>query len=148
MPSELIPWRHEMERLKREMDQLYERLLGWVPARRSDDKRGWIPLVDMNEDENGITVRAEIPGVEAKNIEISLEGNVLTLRGERKRESVEADHELCRSERSYGPFERSIRMPVDVDPDQARASYRHGVITVELVKADKKRPKKVDIATD
>ena len=148
MPSDLIPWRHEMERLKREMNQLYERLLDLGPLRRFDVAFAWVPVIDMSESGSHITVHAEIPGMEPKNIEVSVQGNVLTIRGERKQESIEEDKEVYRSERSYGTFERSIRLPANVDPEQAKASYTNGVLRIKLLKVDKNRPKKVQIFTE
>jgi HSP20 family protein len=150
MPSELIPWRHEMERLKREMNQLYERLLDLGPLRRFDAAWAWVPVIDMSESESHITVHAEIPGMEPNDIEVFVQGNMLTIRGERKQESIEEDKEVYRSERSYGAFERSIRLPANVDPEQSKASYTHGVLRIKLLKVDKIRPKpkKVQISTE
>ena len=148
MPSELIPWRHEMERFKREMNQLYEKLLDLGPLRRFDAAWAWVPVIDMSESGSHITVHAEIPGMEPKNIEIFLQGKLLTIRGERKQESIEEDKEVYRSERSYGTFERTIRLPADVDPEQAKASYNNGVLRIKLLKVDKNRPKKVRISTE
>jgi HSP20 family protein len=148
MPSELIAWRHEMERLRREMNQLYEKFLDLGPLRRFDAAWAWVPVIDMSESGSHITVHAEIPGMEPKNIEVSLQGNMLTIRGERKQESIEEDKEVYRSERSYGTFERTIRLPADVDPEQAKASYSKGVLRVKLLKVDKNRPKKVQISTE
>jgi HSP20 family protein len=148
MPSELIPWRLEMERLKREMNQLCEKLLDLGPLRRFDAALAWVPVIDMSESGSHITVHAEIPGMEPNNIDVSLQGNMLTIRGERKQESIEEDKEVYRSERSYGIFERSIRLPANVDPEQAKASYRNGVLRIKLLKVDKNRPKKVQILTE
>jgi HSP20 family protein len=117
MPSELIPWRLEMERLKREMNRLCEKLLDFGPLRRFDGAWAWVPVIDISESGSHITVHAEIPGMESKNIEVSVQGNMLTIRGERKQESIDENKEVYRSERSYGTFERSIRLPSDVDPE-------------------------------
>jgi HSP20 family protein len=148
MPSELIPWRHEMERLKREMNQLYERLLDLGPLRRFDAAWAWVPLIDVSESGSHITVHAEIPGMDPNDIEVSVHGNTLTIRGERKQERIEEDKEVYRSERSYGNFERSIHLPANVDPEQAKASYINGVLRIRLLKVDKNRPKKVQILTE
>ena len=149
MPSDLIPWRHDMERLKREMNQLCEKLLDVGSLRPFDVAFAWVPVIDMSESGSHITVHAEIPGMEPKNIEVSVQGNMLTIRGERKQESIEEDKkEVYRSERSYGTFERSIRLPANVDPEQAKASYTNGVLRIKLLKVDKNRPKKVDILTE
>jgi HSP20 family protein len=148
MPSELIPWRHEMERLKREMNQLYERLIDLGPLRRFDAAWAWVPLIDVSESEGNITVHAEIPGMDPNDIEVSVQGNTLTIRGERKQESIEEDKEMYRSERSYGNFERSIPLPAAVDPEQAKASYTNGVLRIKLLKVEKNRPKKVQILTE
>jgi HSP20 family protein len=148
MPSELIPWRHEMERLKREMNQLYERLIDLGPLRQFDATWAWVPLIDVTESGCHITIHAEIPGMDPSDIEISVQGGTLTIRGERKQESIEEDKEVYRSERSYGNFERSIRLPAAVDPEQAIASYTNGVLRIKLLKVDKNRPKQVQILTE
>jgi HSP20 family protein len=137
-----------MERLKREMAQLYEKLLDFGSLRRIDGAWGWVPLIDMSESGSEITVYAEIPGMDAKNIEVSLQGSTLVIRGEREQESTGKDKEVHRSERSYGAFMRSMRLPADVDAERAKASYENGVLRITLVKVDKKRPKKLQISTE
>ena len=148
MPSELIPWRAEIERLRREMDQLCQRFSDLRFLRRFAQAGEWHPIIDISESESEIVVHAEIPGMEGKDIDVSLEGSVLTIRGERKREMMEKDEEVYPSERGYGAFLRSIRLPGDVDPDRAKASYSNGILRVKLPRTDKRWPRKIQITTE
>ena len=148
MPSVLLPWRHEIDRLKREMHQLCERLFDLGPLPRFDRDPDWFPAVDLTESASVITVYAEIPGVEAEDIDVSLEGNVLTIRGQRKRESMQKDEEVRRPERSYGAFLRSIRLPAEVDPDETKASYSDGVLEVRMPKVNKEGARKIPISME
>jgi HSP20 family protein len=145
--SELIPWRGEMERLRNEMDRLYERFFDWRPLRRFGEAGEWMPSVDISETEKEIIVKAEVPGMESKDIHVSIDGNVLTLRGERKHEKEEKGENFHRVERSYGNFSRSIRLPADVAQDKAKASYKRGILKITMPKTQKESVKKIQVKT-
>jgi HSP20 family protein len=144
--SELIPWRGEMERLRNEMDRLYERFFDWRPLRRFGEAGEW-PSIDMSETEKEILVRADVPGMEAKDIHVSIDGNVLTLRGERKQEKEEKGENFHRVERSYGSFSRSISLPAGVAQDKVKASYKRGILKITLPKTQKESVKKIQVKT-
>jgi HSP20 family protein len=144
--SELIPWRGEMERLRNEMDRLYERLFDWRPLRRFGEAGEW-PSVDMCETEKEILVKADVPGMEAKDIHVSIDGNVLTLQGERKQERAEKGENFHRLERSYGLFSRSITLPAGVAQEKAKASYKRGILTITLPKTGRESVKKIQVKT-
>ena len=144
--SELIPWRGEMERLRNEMDRLYERLFDWRPLRRFGEAGAW-PSVDMCETEKEILVKADVPGMEAKDIHVSIDGNVLTLQGERKQERAEKGENFHRLERSYGLFSRSITLPAGVAQEKAKASYKRGILTITLPKTGRESVKKIQVKT-
>jgi HSP20 family protein len=143
--SELIPWRGEMERLRNEMDRLYERFFDWRPLRRFEEAGEWVPSVDVSETEKEIIVKADVPGMEAKDIHVSIDGNVLTLRGERKQEKEEKGENFHRVERSYGSFSRSIRLPAGVSEEKAKASYKRGTLTITMPKTQKESMKKIEV---
>jgi len=145
--SSLIPWRGEMDRLRSEMERLYDRFFDLRPIRRFTDDGEWMPSVDVSETEKEIIVNAEIPGVEAKDIDVNLAGNVLTIKGERKREHEEKEENLHRVERSYGSFYRSLSLPSEVDADKIKASYKKGVLRVTMPKTKRAAGKKIEIAT-
>ena len=145
--SSLIPWRGEMDRLRSEMERLYDRFFDLRPIRRFTDDGEWMISVDVSETAKEIIVNAEIPGVEAKDIDVNLAGNVLTIKGERKREHEKKEENLHRVERSYGSFYRSLSLPSEVDADKIKASYKKGVLRVTMPKTKRAAGKKVEIAT-
>ena len=104
-----------------------------------------MPTVDVSETAKEIIVNAEIPGVEAKDIDVNQVGDVLTIKGERKREHEEKEENFHRIERSYGSFYRSLRLPSEVDGDRIKASYKKGVLRISLPKSKKATAKKIEI---
>jgi HSP20 family protein len=144
--SELIPWRGEIERLRNEMDRLYDRFFDWRPLRRIGEAGEW-PSVDVSETEKEILVKADVPGMEAKDIHVSIDGNVLTLQGERKQEKEQKGKNFHRVERSYGSFSRSINLPAVVAPQKAKASYKRGILKITLPKTQKGSAKKIEVKT-
>jgi HSP20 family protein len=144
--SELIPWRGEMERLRNEMDRLYERFFDWTPSRRFGEAGEW-PSVDVSETEKEIIVKADVPGMDAKDIHVSVDGNVLTLRGERSQEKEEKGENFHRVERSYGSFSRSIRLPAHVAEEKAKASYKKGILKITMPKVQRESVKKIEVKT-
>jgi HSP20 family protein len=105
----------------------------------------FVPPVDVYEDENSIQVRLEVPGVEEKDIDIQLENNVLTIRGERKFEKEEKEENFHRIERRYGSFTRSFTMPSTVNPEAVQADYDKGVLKIQLPKRAEAKPKQIKV---
>ena len=144
--SSLIQWRGEMDRLRSGMERLYDRFFDLRPFRRFTDEGEWMPSVDFSETAKEIIVNAEIPGVEAKEIDVNLKGNVLTIKGERKRELEEKEENFHRIERSYGSFYRSLRLPSEVDGEKIKATYKEGVLRITMPKTKKEAGKKIEIS--
>jgi HSP20 family protein len=144
--SSLIPWRGEVDRLRNEMERLYDRFFDLRPFRRFTEEGEWMPTVDVSETEKEIIVNAEIPGVEAKDIDVNLDGNVLTIKGERKKEHEEKEENFHRIERSYGSFYRALRLPADVDGERIKATYKKGVLRIAMPKTKKETGKKIEIS--
>jgi HSP20 family protein len=123
-----------MPGLKREMDRLFDRFFepdrGEFPATFGE----WAPSLDVSETKDAIVVKVEIPGMEPKDIQVTMQENVLTIKGEKKQEKEEKDERHHRIERSYGAFARSVRMPVGVDDSKVDAKFRNGLLTVTLPK--------------
>lgn len=144
--SNLIQWRGEVDRLRSEMERLYDRFFDLRHFRRFTDEGEWMPSVDFSETAKEIIVNAEIPGVEAKEIDVNLKGNVLTIKGERKREHEEKEENFHRIERSYGSFYRSLRLPAEVDREKIKATYKKGVLRITMPKTKKEAGKKIEIS--
>ena len=110
--------------------------------------RPWTPSVDIKETENEITLIADVPGVEQKDLEIKIEDGTLTLKGERKFEEEKKGEGYHRIERGYGSFVRCFSIPDSVDPEKVKASYKNGVLTVHLPKKEVAKPRTVKVSVD
>jgi HSP20 family protein len=107
--------------------------------------RPWTPSVDILETENELVLKADIPGVEMKDIDIQLENGTLALKGERKFEKEEKDKGFHRLERSYGSFVRYFTLPDTVDAEHVKADYQKGVLTVTLPKKEIAKPRTIKV---
>ena len=105
----------------------------------------FVPPVDIYEDEHSINLRLEVPGVQEKDIDIRLENNTLTVRGERNFEKEEKEENFHRIERRYGAFTRSFTLPNTVDSEKVEANYENGVLKITLAKRAEAKPKQVKI---
>ncbi len=103
----------------------------------------WCPAVDVSEDAKEILVSADLPGVDPKDVEITVKENVLSLSGERKAEKEEKDESYHRVERSYGAFSRSFVLPSTVDETKVSAEYKDGVLRIHLPKREDAKPRKI-----
>jgi len=106
------------------------------------------PPVDVYEDEHSITLKLEVPGVDEKAIDVSIENNTLTVRGERTLEKEEKAENFQRVERQYGSFTRSFTLPNSVDPEQVTAHYDKGVLKISLAKKAEAKPKQIKVNVD
>lgn len=130
------------ERMNRLFDESYRSRTG------EDDWAlggSWAPAVDIYEHENNIVLKAELPGVDPKDVDIRLENNTLTLRGERKFDSDVKKENYHRVERAYGSFTRSFTLPTIVDQNNIKAEFKDGVLRVTLPKREEARPKQIQI---
>jgi len=109
-------------------------------------KESWSPAVDIFETENEVVIKAELPGMEAKDIEITLENNVLMLRGDRRFENETKNENYHRVERSYGNFTRSFSLPAFVDDSKVHAEYKNGLLRIVLPKKEQAKSKEIKIA--
>ena len=106
---------------------------------------GFAPPVDIYEDEHTITLKLEVPGIDEKDIDVRVEGNTLTVHGERKIEKEEKEENFRRIERQYGAFTRSFTLPSSVDPGQVSAHYDKGVLKINLAKKTEAKPKQIKV---
>jgi HSP20 family protein len=156
--KDLIPWNRENSRvpaayresdpfmtLQREVNRLFDDVwrgldmpsFGRLPSLSANTRAGWSagwPSVEVSETDKEIRVTAELPGLEDKDVEVLLDDDVLTVRGEKKSETEDKERQF--SERFYGRFERRIALGGDVEEDKVQASFKNGVLTVILPKAE------------
>jgi HSP20 family protein len=111
----------------------------------SDVFNAWAPALDLYEDKDNLVVRAELPGMKKEDIDISLHDNTLSISGERKNEKKYEGSQTSREERFFGRFTRSIALPKTVDASKVKASYKDGILTVTLAKAEEAKPKQIEI---
>lgn len=141
---ELTPWRPsgELTRLRKEMDDLWNRFFGEVPAAI---RSRWMPSVDISETDTEIQVRAELPGLDSKDIEVSVSGDILTIKGEKKEKKETKEESYHSRERYYGSFQRSVRLPVQVKSEEAKADFKNGILNLTLPKAESAKSRKIEI---
>jgi HSP20 family protein len=135
----------DMVTLREKMNRLFEDSL----ANKGEDKdfmaSNWAPAVDIYETGNELVLTAEVPGIEEKDIEIKIEDNTLTLKGERKFEKETKEENFHRIERSYGSFFRAFALPNSIDTDRIQAEYENGVLKIVMPKRQELKPKTVKI---
>ncbi len=106
---------------------------------------GWAPVIDLYEDHNQLVVKAELPGMKKEDIDISLHQGSLLISGERKSEVEEGNGEASRAERFFGRFQRALELPKPVDASRVSASYKDGILTVNLPKTEESKPKQIQV---
>jgi HSP20 family protein len=150
MAWELTPWRpfRDMERMRREMGRLWDSFFEERPRRKVEEVGEWFPSLDVSETKNDLVVKAELPVLDPKDIDISLSDCVLTIKGEKKQGKEEKEENYHLIERSYGSFTRSVRLPGDVQSDKITASYKNGVLKVTLPKSEEAKKKEVKIKVE
>ena len=110
------------------------------------DLATWAPPVDIYETENELVIKADLPDLEEKDIDVRVENNLMTIRGERKFEKDINEDNYLRVERAYGPFTRSFSLPNTVSPESIRAEYRNGVLNLHMSKLEESKPKQIKIS--
>jgi HSP20 family protein len=132
---------------EREFDRLFREPFSPLFAQREGElsTRAWAPAVDIFETENSIVLKAELPGVDPKDVEVRVEDNTLYLKGERKFEKETKEENYHRIERSYGSFARSFVLPNSMDAEKVAAEYQDGLLTLTLPKREEAKPKTIKI---
>jgi HSP20 family protein len=137
-----VPVRREDENpfsiLRREMDSLFDNFFRGFDTEPFESRMGaFSPKVDVTEDDKEIKISAELPGMDEKDIDVSLQNDMLTIKGEKKEEKEDKGKDYYRMERSYGSFSRTIPLPVDVETDKVEAKFKKGVLSITLPKTAK-----------
>lgn len=138
------PWK-DMWPSKKYFSSIFDDVLYPVKDASSDEMWSWDPVVDIYDNQDRIVIKAEIPGVDKKNIAVDLNGRVLTLKGERSSDNEIKEDSYYRKERTYGKFERAFTIPMDVEPEKIKADYKDGVLSVEIPKPEAKKPKNITV---
>ena len=135
----------ELENMSQRLNKvLGGRNMAGGPREESMAVADWIPVVDVVETESEFQLLAELPGVEKEDVKLSVEGGVLTITGHRGQEKDEK-RRYHRVERSYGQFARSFALPDSVDEQKLTAEFRHGILTIHLLKSEKAKPRSIEV---
>ncbi len=132
----------DLVRFDDEFDRWYDSMVRRFFA---PEVRNWMPAIDIAENNGNIEVRAEIPGVNKDDLKVTVEGDVLSITGERKQESETKDKKYHRIERYYGKFSRTINLPYPVEADKVKATYKDGILTVTLPKPESAKTKEIEV---
>lgn len=127
--------------LKGEMNRMFHNFFDEYDQRENC----WAPSVDIAEDKDKLMLTAELPGVDKKDVKISIQNNVLIIEGEKKQQSEKKEDDYYRSERFYGKFCRSFTLPSELDSEKIDADYSNGVLTVTLPKSEMVKPHQIEI---
>jgi HSP20 family protein len=149
-PTRRLPWRlfRELEETGRQFDSLFEAPL-WpaIWRRLPAQEREWSPALEVFEKEDKYVVKAELPGLKEEDVDVSVSDDTLTIKGEKKTEHEVKEEEYHWSERTYGSFLRTIRLPSDVDTKKIEADYENGMLEITLPKMAEVKPKKITVKT-
>ncbi|MGQ9870384.1 Hsp20/alpha crystallin family protein [Leptodesmis sp.] len=141
------PWQ-EIDTLRRQFDQLFDEL---TPISRSSTMKtngnAWVPAIELKSTDTDVILRTELPGIDAKDLDIQVSREAVSIKGEYKTESKTEDkeHQIYRSEFRYGSFQRVIPLPVAVENDQVKADFKDGILTLTMPRVEAERPKVVKV---
>jgi HSP20 family protein len=143
---ELIPWRplSELGSFRRDMDRLWNRFFDEKPFSDLRTEQ-WTPSVDISENQDNFIVKTELPGMDTKDVKVSISGDLLTIKGEKKREKEENDEHLYCCERYSGFFQRVFQLPTAVKGDKVEATFEKGVLKITLPKIEEAKKKDIEI---
>ena len=143
----LMEWKPTSDLLdiRNEMNRTFDHFFGHRPSRIVLRKGVWSPSVDIAETDEEIAVKAELPGMTKEDVNISITDNILTLKGEKKQENEIKEENYHRVERSYGGFQRSFALPTGIQPEKVKATFKNGVLNINIPKAEEVKPKQIEI---
>ena len=132
--------------LQNEMNRLFDTSLDRsVKKGQSLLGAAWAPAVDIYDNKDSLVIKADLPGLTQKDIDVSVEDDVLTIKGEKKKENEIKEDNYYRFERAYGYFERKFSLPANVDASKINAKYKEGVLELKLPKSEEKKPKEIKV---
>lgn len=136
----------EMQALHTQFNNIFQPFARFATLAEDMPASTWMPSVDIEESGDALFLRAEIPGMDPKDIDVSFENGVLTIKGERRFENKRNDRQFHLVERSYGSFTRSFTLPRSVDPDRVKARYENGILELEMPKREETKPRRIPLA--
>ena len=136
---------HHLTDVRSNLDNLFHNFFDQGMGRWPENSLSVVPAVNLEETEDSFKLSAELPGIAKEDISISLENNVLCIKGEKKSETEEDNESFHRTERSYGKFQRAFELPGIVDRNKIEANYKDGVLSVSVPKAEEAKPKQIEI---
>lgn len=144
------PFNGGLARLREEMDRTFDRFFsepfGVGPIEpKSLRPEGWVPPLDVSETDSEVTIRAEVPGIPAKDLDISVSGTMLTIAGQKEETTEKKEENFYQCERRFGSFRRVIDLPDTVDPEKVTAESDNGVVTIHVAKKPGAKSKQVDV---
>jgi HSP20 family protein len=147
----IVRWEpfRDLQAVQDRLNRVFDEAFRGVPRGGDDDWAlggQWAPSVDIFENDGNLVLKAELPGIEPKDVDVRVENNVLTLRGERKFESEVKREKYHRVERAYGTFSRSFTLPNVVDTEKIKADYKDGVLQVTLPQREEAKPKQIQVS--
>jgi HSP20 family protein len=147
MALEITPWRRHgsLRPYWRETEDFFNRFFRDMPL--AEGAWQFAPEVDISESDGNVVVKAELPGMEAKDIDVDISGDTLILRGEKKAEEEKKEERYYFRERHYGSFQRSFRLPAGVQSEKVDANFKNGVLTINVPKSEESKQKKIEIKT-
>ena len=131
-----------------EMGRVFGDLFASHEGGTDAEETSWMPTVDISETENGYEIRAELPGIQEDDVNVSVTDNVLTVKGEKRQEKETEDKNYHRVERRYGGFQRSFTLPKHIETDAIKAEFKDGVLTLEIPKAEVAKPTEIPITVN
>jgi HSP20 family protein len=140
-----VPFFREMEAMSDRLNRLFVASRFGNGGKESLTVTDWTPMVDIQETDKEYLVKAELPEVKLEDVKVTVENGILTLTGDRKQEKEEKGRKFHRIERSYGTFLRTFVVPPDAEENKVAADFRDGVLRVHLPKAEKPRPKAIEV---
>jgi HSP20 family protein len=143
----IVKWEpfRDLMTAQRDLDRLFRETFSPLFGETELSTRSWAPPVDIYETDNDIVLKAELPGVDPKDVEVRVEDNYLYLKGERKFEKEVKEQNYHRVERSYGSFARSFSLPNSINADKVKAEFKDGLLTLTMPKREEAKPKTIKI---
>ena len=146
----LARWRpfRDLMNIQQDVDRLFDKFFGCYPVEFDGGVGTWSPALDISEEESNLYFTIEVPGMTKEDVRITLQDNILTIRGEKKQETEQKGANYHRIERNYGSFTRSFSLPTVVEADKIRAQFQDGLLKVTLPKTEQVKPKEIPIAVE
>jgi HSP20 family protein len=150
MSMTLIRWEpaRELQTIQSEVNRLFDTFFDLPSSSERNEARRWLPAMDLLEDGDDYVLRADLPGLSAEDVRVSLDQNLLTISGQRRSEHEQRGEGVHRLERAYGSFTRTLTLPDGVAAEQIRASLKDGVLEVRVPKPAERRPQEIEIKVD